>query len=246
MKKAHFLTGVIAFVTIAGGMICTWLMAAEEKVSIDQVPAAVKATIQKEAQGGTLREIERETKDGKTVYEAEVQKDGKEVEVKVAEDGTLLGREVEDDDGDDEDEDEKPIAIDQVPAKAREAILKHANVAKLTEVTQEEEDGVVLYEAEWSVAGRAHSLTVTADGTMVETEEDVDAKDVPPLVAKAAAKHLVGATGLKFEKKVVVLYEVSAKVNGKEREIVLTAAGQVAEDEDEGDDNDEEGEDDDK
>ncbi|MHC4500049.1 MAG: PepSY domain-containing protein, partial [Planctomycetota bacterium] len=73
----------------------------EEQVSIDQVPAVVKATILKEAQGGTIKEIERETEDGKTLYEAEVIINGQEVEIEVAADGTLLGKEVEDEDDDD-------------------------------------------------------------------------------------------------------------------------------------------------
>jgi uncharacterized membrane protein YkoI len=75
----------------------------EEEVSIDQVPAVVKATILKEAQGGTIEEIERETEDGKTIYEAEVVINGQEVEIEVAADGTLLSKEVDDDNDDDDD-----------------------------------------------------------------------------------------------------------------------------------------------
>ncbi|HUW20972.1 MAG TPA: PepSY-like domain-containing protein [Sedimentisphaerales bacterium] len=73
----------------------------EEKLSIDQVPAAVKSTIVKEAAGGTIKEIETETEDGKTIYEAEVIINGQEVEIKVAADGTLLSKKAEDDDDDD-------------------------------------------------------------------------------------------------------------------------------------------------
>ncbi|MEP0844745.1 MAG: hypothetical protein HRF43_18760, partial [Phycisphaerae bacterium] len=40
--------------------------AREEKVSLDQVPAAVKAVIQ--AEGGRLEDVEKQTQDGKTVY----------------------------------------------------------------------------------------------------------------------------------------------------------------------------------
>jgi len=75
----------------------------EEKVTIDQVPAAVKATILKEAGDHKITEIEKETKDGKTIYEAEWIADGKEIEIKVAEDGTLLSKETEDADDDKDD-----------------------------------------------------------------------------------------------------------------------------------------------
>ncbi len=65
---------------------------ARKTVTLDQVPAAVKATILKEAAGAKVKEIERETKDGQTVYEAEFLRDGREIEIAIAPDGTLLGQ----------------------------------------------------------------------------------------------------------------------------------------------------------
>lgn len=64
-------------------------------VSLGEVPKAVKATILKHAAGGEVKKIEKETKDGKVIYEADVIIDGKEVELKVAANGKLLGKEVE-------------------------------------------------------------------------------------------------------------------------------------------------------
>jgi hypothetical protein len=87
----------------------------DENVNLDDLPAAVKATILKEANGATIKEIEREKgKDGKIVYEAEWIENGKEVEITVAEDGTLLEREEEDadDDADDDDGDDIDDADD--------------------------------------------------------------------------------------------------------------------------------------
>jgi len=77
----------------------------EKKVTIDQVPEAVRATILKEAGKNKIEEIEEETKNGVTVYEAEWHEGGKEVEIKVAADGKLLKKEIEDDDEDDDDDD---------------------------------------------------------------------------------------------------------------------------------------------
>jgi len=69
----------------------------EEKVALSDLPAAVQAAIQAKAEGGTVGEIEKETKGSKVAYEAKVtDKDGKKIEVVVAEDGTVL--KVEDDD----------------------------------------------------------------------------------------------------------------------------------------------------
>ena len=70
----------------------------EETVRWKDLPEAVQKTIKANAQGGIIEEIEKETEDGKVVYEAEVElKDGRELEIEVAEDGTLI--EIEEDDG---------------------------------------------------------------------------------------------------------------------------------------------------
>jgi len=210
---------VVGVVTLA-----VWAGENEEEVSLDQVPAAVKATILKEAGGGTIKEIERETKNGKTVYEAEVIIDGKEIEIKVASDGTLLGKKAENE----EDEEEEKVSLDQVPEPARKALLKLAGEGKITEVERENKHGVVLYEAEWKVNGREHEATVTAEGDLVElAEEDLAPADVPGAVKRAAAKIFPNAAALEYEKKMFVMYEVEGKVKGKKRELLISPTGKI-------------------
>ena len=75
-------------------------------VTLKQLPPAVRKTIEKEAAGNKIEEIEKETEDGKTVYEAEVTIDGKEWEIEVAEDGKLVSK-AEDKEDDDDAEDDK-------------------------------------------------------------------------------------------------------------------------------------------
>jgi len=73
----------------------------KQKVTLTEMPPAVQKTIQDNLSGGKITETVKETKDGKTYYEAEVQKSGGEkVEIKVAEDGKLINV------GQEEDEDE--------------------------------------------------------------------------------------------------------------------------------------------
>lgn len=66
--------------------------AQEESVTLDQVPAPVKATIQKEADGGAVGTITKETRRGKTYYEAQITKDGKDRYVNIAADGKVIKR----------------------------------------------------------------------------------------------------------------------------------------------------------
>jgi hypothetical protein len=75
----------------------------KQKVAITDLPPAVQKTIQDNLAGGTVSETAKVTKDGKTYYEAQVQKSGGETaEIKIAEDGTLInvGKEKEEDDDD--------------------------------------------------------------------------------------------------------------------------------------------------
>ena len=75
----------------------------EQQVNMEQVPAAVKATLTKEAGGGQIQEVEKTTWKGRTAYEADVMMDGKKWEVTVREDGQLL-RKMLDEETDDEDD----------------------------------------------------------------------------------------------------------------------------------------------
>jgi hypothetical protein len=73
----------------------------EEKVALAQVPAPVQVAIEQEARGGTLKDIEKTTIDGKTAYIASVVVNGKEQRARVAEDGKLLGHGTAEKDDDD-------------------------------------------------------------------------------------------------------------------------------------------------
>lgn len=204
------------------GLMSYAAWADEEEVSIDQVPAAVKATILKEAAGAKITEIERETKDGKTIYEAEFLQDGKEIELKIAPDGTLLGRKIEE-----EEDDEDDIKIGDVPEAARAALLKLAGSAKIEKVERERENGEITYEAEWTMNGVKHEAAVAADGTLLETEEIISAKDAPAGVRAMIAKHFAGAEKVVIEKKTIIIYEIEGVRNGHKMELLVSPTGRV-------------------
>lgn len=77
----------------------------EVELSLDQVPAVVRDALVREAGGAKIDTVERETEDGRVVYEAEVTVDGKTLEIEVDATGTLLGVAV-DDENDEDDEDD--------------------------------------------------------------------------------------------------------------------------------------------
>ncbi len=67
----------------------------EEFMKMEELPPAVQETVKAESAGAEIKELVLETEGGKTFYEVEFEKDGKEYEVKIAEDGTVLKRETE-------------------------------------------------------------------------------------------------------------------------------------------------------
>ena len=75
----------------------------EQKVAIDQVPPEVKATIEQESKGGTLKEIEKLRQEGKTAYGADIVMNGKEQQTVIAEDGTVIKRAAKEEEHDDDD-----------------------------------------------------------------------------------------------------------------------------------------------
>lgn len=135
-----------------------------------------------------------------------------------------------------DDADEQVVTSDQVPVPVQAALARLAGGAKIARVCKDTEHRVDLFEGQWIVGGLTCKAEVTADGTVLEIEEDLAASDVPPAVQQAAAKHLAGADQLTFLKKTIILYEVQGRVGGKHREVAISPTGQIGRHEHEDDD----------
>ena len=62
----------------------------DEAVKLEDCPAPVQATIKAQVGSGKINLIEKVLKDGVTYYEAEITKDGKDLEVFIALDGKIM------------------------------------------------------------------------------------------------------------------------------------------------------------
>lgn len=98
MKKSMILVGLLC-VSLGG---CAAMKGednekegTEVKVSMDQVPAAVKTTLLREAEGVNIATVDKETSEGKTIYEADAVIGGTLYEIKVAEDGKLISKAID-------------------------------------------------------------------------------------------------------------------------------------------------------
>jgi uncharacterized membrane protein YkoI len=103
---------------------------------------------------------------------------------------------------------EKKISLDKVPKEVMAAVKARFPGAEVTSAEQETEDGQVVYDIELKQKGRHYEMDIKADGTILQIEKEVDAKDLPEAVAKALDTKYPGAT--KEE-----IMEVN-KVQGKE------------------------------
>jgi len=74
----------------------------EEKITMEDLPAPVRAVVSKFAANGEIEELEKETEGGIVVYEAEIEIGDVEIEIEMDADGNVLEIEVDDDDDDDD------------------------------------------------------------------------------------------------------------------------------------------------
>lgn len=105
--KLALLGLVSASATITVGGCASSRDESESVVALTDLPAAARATIEREAMGNAISEVEKEIENGKITYSADTTIDGREYDIEVGEDGVLLEKELDDgEDADDDGEDE--------------------------------------------------------------------------------------------------------------------------------------------
>ncbi|MBN2490080.1 MAG: PepSY-like domain-containing protein [Planctomycetes bacterium] len=196
----------------------------EEQVSLEQLPPAVRATIEKHAAGATLKEIEKETRNGVVTYEAEIVRDGVTYELKVAADGKFLAMEAE---GQEVEDGEKKIALEEAPPAVQAAIRKVVGEHPIKEVLCETHGGIMAYEAEYEVDGLEHSVTCAASGEVTELELGIPIGSLPPAVRSAVDARFPGATLKEVNRVQVFFYEVEGMKDGKTFEVNVCATGRM-------------------
>ncbi|HKD36530.1 MAG TPA: PepSY-like domain-containing protein [Pirellulales bacterium] len=117
------------------------------------------------------------------------------------------------------------LDLDKVPAKIMSAIKGRFPDAQLKSVEEENENGKVMYDVELTQKGRKYEMDINGDGTIVEVEKEVAAKDFPAACAKAVAAKFPNA-------KIKEIMEVN-KVDGKKEtpqnyEVTLEEPGKKA------------------
>lgn len=222
----------------------------DEVVSLRDVPAAVRKTIEQRAKGGDIEKIERSTEDGKTVYEVEVDGHRGDFEFVVGQDGSFLGMDHEgegehaDDDGDgnhedadheNDDGDEEADQPEQVfeitfadaPRSVRDTFEDRTDGAKPTKVERIVDEDVTKYEVEYARRGGTASITMSDLGKIIEIETPVAIDHLPAAVRAEIMKDYPGATIEAAEAVQLFYYEMDVVVDGKTVEVVALATGDI-------------------
>ena len=213
----------------------------EQPLKLEQLPAAVKAAIQKEIGATQPDEIEKKTaKDGKVVYEVEWHTDTIRAEAAFGEDGKLLSRTVV----------TRPekVDVDKLPESVRKALVDSGGKDVRSVVKQSRNDKV-FYKAEWKADGREVEVVLGADGKVLAKAEELPADQLPEAV-KTSVKKELGENKVAEAERITrgdsVVYKVEWKTDGKEAAAVFAADGKLLSREAADDDDDDgEGEDDD-
>jgi uncharacterized membrane protein YkoI len=134
-----------------------------EKVAPDKLPKAVADAIKARFPNGEITSAEKETEDGKVVYDIELKMGGLKYEMDLYEDGTVIEVEKE----------IKPVP--EKVAKAIDAKYPKAEIEDVMEVNKVngKEETPIHYEVTIkTAAGKKMEVLVSLDGTSVKTEEE--------------------------------------------------------------------------
>jgi uncharacterized membrane protein YkoI len=132
--------------------------------------------------------------------------------------------------------DDKKIPLDKVPAKVMAAIKDRFPGADVNSVEKETEDGKVVYDVELKHNGRKYEMDIQEDGTVMEIEKEVAAKDVPEALTKAIEAKFPKATieevmevnKVKGKEETPIHYEVTiVTADKKKKEVIVSLDGKT-------------------
>jgi hypothetical protein len=136
-------------------------------------------------------------------------------------------------------QDKKPDDSTQIPTQVMDALKSKFPEAKIHKWTKEKEGDAVVYDIEFKEKGRACEADIKADGTFINYEKAIKAKDLPKVVAeaiekkypKATLKEIMEETEVKGKSEKLSAYEVVLTTSEKKDvEVRLSPEGKILED----------------
>ncbi|MFM8470736.1 MAG: hypothetical protein ACKODH_12375 [Limisphaerales bacterium] len=164
MKTKPLLLSTFAALMLAAA----WFARAQDEkpantISVE-VPAAVKAAIQKEAEGGRIVELGRVNEDGRQQYEATVSHQGLEYAVRVDLRGIVVRVELKDYN------DAEDLSLNQLPAAVRDSFKKLARGGTVENTRRQR----LSFSFETRIDGRRYAISTDEQGRLLKKELQPD------------------------------------------------------------------------
>jgi hypothetical protein len=134
---------------------------------------------------------------------------------------------------------EEPVPQDKIPKKVMDALLAKFPKAKIDKCVKEKEGDDVVYDIEFKQEGRKCEADIKEDGTYINYEKAIDAKDLPKKCRdaidkkypKATLKEIMEETEVKGKDEKLSAYEVVlVTADKKEVEVKVSPEGKILED----------------
>jgi len=134
---------------------------------------------------------------------------------------------------------EEAVPLDKIPKAVMDSLLAKFPKAKIDKCTKEKEGDDVIYDIEFKEEGRKCEADIKEDGTIVNFEKAIEARDLPKAVSeaidkrypKAKYKEVMEETEMKGKEGKLVAYEVVLlTADNKEVEVKVTTTGEITED----------------
>jgi uncharacterized protein YxeA len=189
----------------------------DQILKMTQVPQKVQQAIKAYASAAEIKQITRGDVDGTIAYEFQIEKGGRKSEVSITPDGKLLTS-----------EEEVPLA--EIPDAARALINAQAAGGRVVSTEKVVEHGKTAFEAVIEKGGKQAEISVSPDGKIVGSSEDVPLSDIPAaaqkvIVARAAGGKIVSTKKVLEDGKTV--FAAVIEKAGKQQEITVTPEGKI-------------------
>ena len=140
----------------AAGLWTFGAFGAETHVKMENLPAAVQATVREQSRGAAVRGLSKEVENGKTYYEAELKVNGHNKDVLIDPAGKVV-------------EVEERVPLASLPAPVKAAFEKRAASGKIEGVESVTKGGkIVAYEAKIRTSGEVSELKLSPGGAPME------------------------------------------------------------------------------
>jgi len=134
---------------------------------------------------------------------------------------------------------EEPVPQDKIPKAVMDALLSKFPKAKIDKCTKAKEGNDVVYDIEFKQDGRKCEADIKENGTFINFEKAIDAKELPKSVReaiekkypKATMKEIMQETEVKGKEEKLSAYEVVLMTaEKKEVEVRVSPEGKILED----------------